>query len=447
MLERLAVIAALFALAIAVSTGAYADGLLANTGINGSGAGVSAPVYSSEPSEQIATGDPQFKVDYCNATVWQYDSQMGEYAGVFPTGIGATMKVYPNIDTKNLPVEAVAVGEAELEKKIEAIYDRKSDTFHFKPIPGLVELRRDENGRFYAEIPLASGTDIHCLRFYVIVRDAKRKDHTFLLIFHWKSAKPGVGLVNELRFTTEEWPAGCEKPSVEYVTDLLARAGNGGNGRVFARLIADDKSTGAYQDEAARKAAAEADNNANSARERADGAYDRADEAYDLASGKTSKDAQQDAQITELYAALNGQADILDMLAKNQITAQEARAMLDARLRKVEEKPTVSVATQAPPPPVKPPCPVNVPIEVQVTCVQNWWYYQVQDCNGLKPQKGPYSLKAGIDRVHFDAMSNEGTFRFRVYDCTTKCWGEWLEICIIPNMPMQVYTFPQGGTR
>lgn len=106
-------------------------------------------------------------------------------------------------------------------------------------------------------------------------------------------------------------------------------------------------------------------------------------------------------------------------------------------------------ATPAPIQPTTPPCPAPVPvsIEIQISGVCDSWYYQVQDNNGVKPQRGPFSLRQGINMIHFDALSNEGSFQIRVFDCKLQRWGEWLTICIAPAMGMQSYAFPQGGAR
>jgi hypothetical protein len=98
-----------------------------------------------------------------------------------------------------------------------------------------------------------------------------------------------------------------------------------------------------------------------------------------------------------------------------------------------------------PAPAVVPPAPVPVGVEIKVSGVCDTWYYQVQDSAGIRPHKGPFSLRQGTNMVHFDALSNEGSFNFRVFEASSQKWGEWMKICITPGMAMQNYTF--GGAR
>jgi len=419
-----ALLLALFGLlAIVASSGAYADGLLTTSG-KGIGYGIDVPVYSSQPSEQIATGELQFQAIYEEKVVWQYDAQMGEYAGTFPTGVGVCLKAYPNILTRNLAVEAVAAGEAELAKKLETVYDKRSKQFGFKPMDGLTTLYRQADGRYALEIPLLKGTDIHCIRFYVLVRDAKRTDQTVLLFFHWASKKPGAGLVNTLRFATEAWDEKFPAPSGKYLTELLARAGNGGNGRIFARLVeADSAKKEPLQDDEARRVAADAIDGA-------DLADAKAEEARRGANDAGSKNVQQDKRLDQLEAVAENHANQLDALGKNQIIHEQAIQALDKRLRVVETAKIVQ--------------PQSVAIGIKVSNVNDDWCYQFQDAKGEGPVRGPFNIMR-FNMANF-MVSDNGSFRFRVLDCKSQQWGEWSTICIAPAMGMLNYAFP-GGVR
>lgn len=112
------------------------------------------------------------------------------------------------------------------------------------------------------------------------------------------------------------------------------------------------------------------------------------------------------------------------------------------RLEDVEAR-LNALPTTTPPPP---PAPVPVGIEIKVSGVCDAWYYQVQDTAGIRPFKGPFSMAKGTNMVHFDALSNEGSFSFRVFDAKLQKWGDWMKICITPGMAMQNYTFV-GGAR
>jgi len=110
-------------------------------------------------------------------------------------------------------------------------------------------LKRDTGGRWCLELPLdvAVGTDIQCFRFYALVQDAKRNDHALNLILFkikWADKKNLSAMVDTLRFKTECWPTNIPAPSLQYLTDLLRRAGNGGNGLIFETLLANDKAMG-----------------------------------------------------------------------------------------------------------------------------------------------------------------------------------------------------------
>jgi len=244
MFKRLAILA-FFLLAVMVSTGANASGLFGTA--SETGVAVTAPLYSENPSEQFATGELQFDAMYRDVNVWSYDGATGEYAGSYPTGMGAdndiVLHFYPNILTSNLAVEAVAVGEAELVGKLAYVYDKKSKTFEFKAMDGLFPIGRDENGRFAGNIVLDKSVPegSHVMRVYALVRDARRVDKALLIFFHWARKGPGAGLVDTLRFRTERWLADTPAPDANYLTDLLCRAGNGGTGQVFSRLITADQ--------------------------------------------------------------------------------------------------------------------------------------------------------------------------------------------------------------
>jgi hypothetical protein len=153
------------------------------------------------------------------------------------------MKIYPNV-LADLPVIAMIASESELERKLEYHYDRTTKTWVFTT-QGVISLQRDSGGRWYLSVPLESfiGTDIHCLRFYALVKDAKRNDHeinALLFKIKWVGKDNVASMVDTIRFKTESWPAGVAEPSIQYLADLLRRAGNGGNGLVFETLLAND---------------------------------------------------------------------------------------------------------------------------------------------------------------------------------------------------------------
>ncbi len=211
------------------------------------GAVLDGPVYTEQASQQVTSGKVQVQVTYAQAVTWQWDEAETSYLGTFPVGIGATMKVYPNV-LADMPVVAMVAAQGELEKKLEYSYDRRTNTWSFTT-PGVLVLKRDAGGRWYLEMPLevAVGADLHCFRFYALVQDGKRNDKAINLILFkikWAGKTNLSAMVDTLRFKTECWPANCSAPSVQYLTDLLRRAGNGGNGLVFETLLANDKAMG-----------------------------------------------------------------------------------------------------------------------------------------------------------------------------------------------------------
>lgn len=229
-------------LAIVASTTGNCAGIL--------GVGVDIPVYSEQQSTETATGKIQTVASYCQKVVWQWDEAEGSYLGTFPVGIGVAFKVYPNV-LANLPILAIAATDGELECKLE--FSEKHGEWQSKT-PGVTLLSRDENGRFYLPISLEASidSDAHCLRFYALVQGAKRNDKEINLILFkikWVSKSNTSTMVDTLRFKTEKWPEGVEKPSISYLADLLRRAGNGGNGLVFETLIANDGARASFRQE------------------------------------------------------------------------------------------------------------------------------------------------------------------------------------------------------
>ncbi|MCX6808943.1 MAG: hypothetical protein NTW50_04770 [Candidatus Berkelbacteria bacterium] len=208
-------------------------------------AGIDLPLLQTTSSETFVFGQLQAQFTYGGENAWAYEKASSEYAGVFPVGIkdkNIVLKVYPNVNSV-LPVLAMAASEAELSKKIEYQYDKKTQTFSFKEMNGLLPLARDPvSGRYCFTLTLTPeiGTDSHSLRFYALIQDAKKKDHAFLMIFRWTSKKPGIGLVETFQFDTEKWPENWPTPSLEYFTDLVRRAGCSGHGLVYPSLLADD---------------------------------------------------------------------------------------------------------------------------------------------------------------------------------------------------------------
>jgi len=211
------------------------------------GAIFDGPVYTEQASQEVQNGQVQVQVSYLGGIASQWDEAERTYFGTLPVGIGATMKVYPNV-LSGQPVIAMVAVQSELERKLEYRYDKKSKTWSFTT-PGVIALRRDEGGRWYLELPLSAavGTDIHCLRFYALVQDARRNDHSINLILFkikWVGKGNVSAMTDTLRFKTECWPANVPAPSFQYLTDLLRRAGNGGNGLVLETLLASDGGAG-----------------------------------------------------------------------------------------------------------------------------------------------------------------------------------------------------------
>lgn len=102
------------------------------------------------------------------------------------------------------------------------------------------------------------------------------------------------------------------------------------------------------------------------------------------------------------------------------------------------QKQSAPTATQQTPPP-----PTYVSFDVFVSCVTDCWSYQTRDCKYERAVKGPYSLKAGVNRVTFDNVPiSIGTFEFRVYDHSRKEWGCWQTIALSAGMGAQAYAFP-----
>ena len=319
MRNMLATLALVFSLALMVSSGVRA-GVLQGTASSQSGIAVTAPFFTSTPSEQYATGKLQFDAIYRDTLVWSYDGATSEYAGTYPIGMGAgnsiTLRFYPNIETRSLPVEAVAVGEAELQTQLAYTYDRKLKTFRLKPMKGLYLIERNEDGRFAGDIVLddSVGEGSHVVRIYALVRDAKREDKAFLIIFHWASKRPGVGLVDTLRFRTERWPANTPAPTVGYLNDLFRRAGNGGTGMVFSALIAADIADAgrATTNEAERQRVLEAN---EALVNRVEGALAS---ATNTSMTSNAVLGQHEARLNGLDTTINSHADSIDGLATNQ---------------------------------------------------------------------------------------------------------------------------------
>lgn len=208
---------------------------------------VDGPVYTEQTSQEVQTGQVQVQIGYLGGIASQWDEAERTYFGTLPVGIGATMKVYPNV-LSGQPVIAMIAVQGELEKKLEYRYDKATKTWCFTT-PGVIALKRDAGGRWYLELPLnaAVGTDIHCFRFFALVQDAKRNDHSLNLILFkikWVNKDNVSAMVDTFRFKTECWPLGQKPPSLAYLTELLRRAGNGGNGLVFETLLASDGVTG-----------------------------------------------------------------------------------------------------------------------------------------------------------------------------------------------------------
>lgn len=211
------------------------------------GAVLDGPVYTEQKSEEVQDGQVQVQVLYQEGVASQWDEAERTYSGTFPTGIGASMKIYPNV-LSQLPVIGVVAIEGELERELKFSYNKKNQRWETNT-PKVMSLRRDETGRWCLTVPLASsiGTGIHCLRFYALTQGAKRNDHEVNLIvakIKWVNKSNKTAMIDTYRFKTESWPVGHELPSLDYLTDLLSRAGNGGKGGVFASLIASDGGAG-----------------------------------------------------------------------------------------------------------------------------------------------------------------------------------------------------------
>lgn len=250
MRKTLAILAIAIMLALAVSAGNCA-GLLASA--NGSAVGVDFPLYSAQSSTQTMTGMMQVVIRYQDQIPWTWDQSESTYLGRFPSGIGLVLDAFPN-GISNLPLVAMCAVEGELEQEPKYRYDRKNKEWSFEGSQ-VYNMGRDGRGKFYLSIPLDAkiGTDAHCLRFYGLLKDGKREDRAFLVIFRRPKKSPLSAVVDTLRFQTELWPSGAEKPSVQYLTDLLRRAGNGGNGLVFETLIANDQARADYRAEQAQE--------------------------------------------------------------------------------------------------------------------------------------------------------------------------------------------------
>jgi hypothetical protein len=243
MSKKLALVAlVLFVLALVASplaiVPARAGGLFNDCGVNGlsSAVGVSMPIYTAQTSEETQTGQVQIVADYNNCPIWSWDAAETSYLGVLPAGIGMNVKVYPN-PLSELPILTMAATESELVKNLKINHDKVAKCWSLSG-PGVQNLIRDTSGRFYLNVPLTGtvGTDVHCLRFYALIKDAKRKDHTFLILIHWASKSNKTAMIDTLRFKTEAWPTTIP-PTPDKLVELLRRAGNGGNGQVFASLL------------------------------------------------------------------------------------------------------------------------------------------------------------------------------------------------------------------
>jgi hypothetical protein len=215
-------VAALAALLLAFAASTSHATLLGAAGILADG-----PVYTSQPKQQVVPGQVQTRLSYMTEIPWQWDKVEGTYPGVYPTGIGAVKRVYPNPIT-DLATLAMCAWPGDIDRNLTWHCDKTTKVWKFNEDSGVLNLGRDENGRFFLDIALdeAEGTGPHCIRFAGLFKDAKRKDAQIdLLIVKFKFAgkKPGENIVDIYRYKTEKWPANCAKPTPkELVTAVTA---------------------------------------------------------------------------------------------------------------------------------------------------------------------------------------------------------------------------------
>lgn len=179
------------------------------------GYGVSVPIYREKSSEITATSAPQVTVSWFGTAFWGWDSLMKEYL-LPPRGVGAVLRVFPNIDSINKKVLGVYMTRAELQ---ESFVDLRSS--ELQPLE-----RRD--GRFCDNVVLDDeSSDPQSRRYYALVQDGKRSDHTLLVLLHWHREKDSSQLVSEFRYMAWEW-SGDKPNDVDEIVARMKSMGSGG---------------------------------------------------------------------------------------------------------------------------------------------------------------------------------------------------------------------------
>jgi len=187
---------------------------------------ISAPIYEVKTSEVMAIANPQAGISYLGQDVWQWSASMNEFLKGLPTGIGACMRIYPNIDADT--------------QGILNIYVSPSELFGKARVQDLVPGQRDLQGRWYIDIPIDRFPGPQCWRIYALIKDGKRKDRTVLVVFHWASKKNKTQWVDRIEYTTARWNGDFPDPLTLAI--YMRRAGVGGSSAfVYDELDAADR--------------------------------------------------------------------------------------------------------------------------------------------------------------------------------------------------------------
>ena len=201
---------------------------------------ISAPIYEVKTSEVEAIGNPQAGFSYLQQDVWQWSASMNEFLKGLPTGIGLMMTAYANVDAgPGCAILGVYASPAELRGSAK--------------ITDLVPGHMDLLGRWTTNIPVDRFPGPQCWRFYALIKDGKRKDHTFLVLIHWATKKNKAAFIDRIEYTTARWCGPLPDPLT--LTIYMDRAGVGGSSAlVYDQMDVADREAEEMRAEQERRA-------------------------------------------------------------------------------------------------------------------------------------------------------------------------------------------------